>query len=67
MLPRLLEFATIPNYRPRGIEIPNSTFLIGGRFIRTAKPYLEVMYTKFPVLMQPHIEDIGATGLSLGS
>ena len=54
MPPRLLEFATIPNYRPRGIEpIPASRYLNGVHFTWTAKPYLEVTYTKFPEPMRP--------------
>ena len=53
MPPRLLEFATLPNYRPRGAQIPDSQFLAGVDFTWTAKPYLEVTYTKFPEPMRP--------------
>ena len=53
MCPRLLEYATIPNYRPRGLAIPESQFLAAVNFTWTAKPYLEVTYTKFPEPMRP--------------
>ena len=52
MAPRLLEFATVPNYRPEGISDLKNRFLANVDFRWTAKPYLEVTYTKFPSPMQ---------------
>jgi len=53
MTPRVLEFATLPNYSPPWLGVPDSEFLTSVNYTWTAKPYLEVTYTKFPEPMRP--------------
>jgi len=47
MAPKLLEFATVPNYLHKGEKALNMNSWPGGfEFTYTAQPYLEVVYTK---------------------